>query len=733
MATRIKIRRGTSSEWTSANPVLDLGELGLETDTKKLKAGTGSTAWNSLEYLTKNISEIESEIAAADAVVQSYSIQRSNHTGTQSVNTITGLASVATSGSKSDVGLGNVDNTSDVDKPISSATQSAIDLKYDKTNPSGYVNAASAAAAAPVQSVAGKTGAVQLNITDLNDTAISNPLVDQVLRYNGAKWQNGSNAVVNPGPSVTFYLTRSASPVVGYDYISKTPDNAAQIDEVTPLIKDTPTLMGSYISDSTINKTSIDAGIWEFNFWTYVNTQSFGLTVNVYKRTTDGTETLLFSADNTIVNWSTSQMATITTVQQPFNCDASDVLVIKIYGLAVNNNLTAHLIHSGTSEYSHFHTPLSIGHNDIAGLQGGTTNQFYHLTSSEYTGTGTGNFVRSTSPTITSPTGLVKADVGLSNVPNVDTTVASNITQDSTHRFVSDTQISTWDGKQNALGFTPANLNASNTFSGKQIMTPTATTPGLNVGSINGDPSAPTDGDLWYNTTAQEFKFRENGINIPLRTLINVRTITSGTTYTPSAGTSYIYATLIGGGGGGGGCPVGSGTTQTLAGAGGAGATMHIFTALTGAASYTCAIGAAGTAGATTPTAGGAGGVTSLTIGATTYTVNGGSGGALGPAAATTITSILGGAGAALPSGGLINLGGQSGTNGLRLSGTVAATSKGGDTIYGTGGLPLTAAGNGNTGTGYGSGGSGGWSGNVATARTGGAGAPGVIVIFEYC
>ena len=50
-----------------------------------------------------------------------------------------------------------------------------------------------------------------------------------------------------------------------------------------------------------------------------------------------------------------------------------------------------------------------------------------------------------------------------------------------------------------------------------------------------------------------------------------------------------------------------------------------------------------------------------------------------------------------------------------------------------TGGLPLTAAGNGNTGTGYGSGGSGGWSGNVATARTGGAGAPGVIVIFEYC
>ena len=33
---------------------------------------------------------------------------------------------------KSDVGLSNVDNTSDVDKPISTATQQALDLKVDK-------------------------------------------------------------------------------------------------------------------------------------------------------------------------------------------------------------------------------------------------------------------------------------------------------------------------------------------------------------------------------------------------------------------------------------------------------------------------------------------------------------------------------------------------------------------------------------------------------------------------
>jgi hypothetical protein len=50
MATRIKLRRDTAANWTSNNPILALGEPGLETDTRKVKYGNGSTAWNSLSY-----------------------------------------------------------------------------------------------------------------------------------------------------------------------------------------------------------------------------------------------------------------------------------------------------------------------------------------------------------------------------------------------------------------------------------------------------------------------------------------------------------------------------------------------------------------------------------------------------------------------------------------------------------------------------------------------------------
>lgn len=46
----IRLRRDSAANWSSANPVLAMGEPGYETDTKKLKVGDGATAWNSLAY-----------------------------------------------------------------------------------------------------------------------------------------------------------------------------------------------------------------------------------------------------------------------------------------------------------------------------------------------------------------------------------------------------------------------------------------------------------------------------------------------------------------------------------------------------------------------------------------------------------------------------------------------------------------------------------------------------------
>ena len=50
MAVQIQLRRDTAANWTSSNPTLAQGEMGVETDTAYYKIGDGTTAWTSLSY-----------------------------------------------------------------------------------------------------------------------------------------------------------------------------------------------------------------------------------------------------------------------------------------------------------------------------------------------------------------------------------------------------------------------------------------------------------------------------------------------------------------------------------------------------------------------------------------------------------------------------------------------------------------------------------------------------------
>jgi hypothetical protein len=48
MAIRIQLRRDTAANWTSANPTLRAGEVGIETDTLKFKIGNGTSTWTQI-------------------------------------------------------------------------------------------------------------------------------------------------------------------------------------------------------------------------------------------------------------------------------------------------------------------------------------------------------------------------------------------------------------------------------------------------------------------------------------------------------------------------------------------------------------------------------------------------------------------------------------------------------------------------------------------------------------
>ncbi len=92
----------------------------------------------------------------------------------------------------------------------------------------------------------------------------------------------------------------------------------------------------------------------------------------------------------------------IDSVQNSFTITTSHELGSIMFATS-NNTTTITLAYNGTTHNSKFQSTFVPLHNDLGGLNGGVSGQYYHLTQSEYTGTGTGNFVRTTSPTLITP------------------------------------------------------------------------------------------------------------------------------------------------------------------------------------------------------------------------------------------------------------------------------------------------------------------------------------------
>lgn len=199
-------------------------------------------------------------------------------------------------------------------------------------------------------------------------------------------------------------------------------------------------------------------------------------------------------------------------------------------------------------------------------------------------------------------------------------------------------------------------------------------------------------------------------------------------TYTPNANMLYCLIECIGGGGGGGGV-AGSATAARASGGGGAGSYAAIVkTAANIGASKAVTIGAAGAGGTAGTNDGSAGGDTSvgtLCIGkggsGGQSAVNGGRGGLGGVAGTGTIATP------AAP-------GGSGVSNSITT--TQPFSGKGGDSIWGGGGLGETSVGAataGNAAPGYGGGGSGAVALAVAANAAGGAGKAGAVKITEFC
>ncbi len=98
---------------------------------------------------------------------------------------------------------------------------------------------------------------------------------------------------------------------------------------------------------------------------------------------TGNTWNKLFGATTTEINNTTYTCVETTLAEPAFSVSADDKLG-RIAFLSSTNNVTLSMTFNGTERASYFQTPFITFHNDLAGLQGGTGNQRYHVDEDKY-------------------------------------------------------------------------------------------------------------------------------------------------------------------------------------------------------------------------------------------------------------------------------------------------------------------------------------------------------------
>jgi hypothetical protein len=128
--TRIKLRRDIASDWTTNNPTLLAGEVGIDTTNNKIKIGTGLTPWNSLAYATLTPTEINALITGLQGQIDSLASNLNNtlddYVPIGDVGQADGVASLDSSGFVPDTQIAStIARSTDVSTAISNLIDSS--------------------------------------------------------------------------------------------------------------------------------------------------------------------------------------------------------------------------------------------------------------------------------------------------------------------------------------------------------------------------------------------------------------------------------------------------------------------------------------------------------------------------------------------------------------------------------------------------------------------------------
>lgn len=232
-----------------------------------------------------------------------------------------------------------------------------------------------------------------LNVPDINDTIATNgqiSTINSTISNINSDISNLNSKVdnlpVSFGSGEVYYLNANTVIVnsISYYTLTKSPPNGMNAT-LTQIINNTSgnVLLGSFLSD-TINKTFIDAGLYEFNLFASIS--DLADTTKIYcvvsKLSSSFVKTNLFTLNNSLDIQSLPVILYSFQGTQPqYTINTDDKLVVDFFcNTTHNQNVTVVLYYNTSNYFSHLHIPLITTHDQLTGLN---TGNYQHLTQLE--------------------------------------------------------------------------------------------------------------------------------------------------------------------------------------------------------------------------------------------------------------------------------------------------------------------------------------------------------------
>jgi hypothetical protein len=175
-----------------------------------------------------------------------------------------------------------------------------------------------------------------------------------------------------------WYFTQTSSDISGYQsLVPDAPDPATQYDaSVSTTSSSGEVLLKTFATNiDDPGLAELPTGEYEIRFWGYVssNDGDTRLVFRVYKRTTAGVETEIFSLTSPQVDATAANFySQILVNTNPNPLDPTDRIITKVYAKTTStNDITAHLLHSGNTPTS-WRTAITLGYVGPFGATGAT-------------------------------------------------------------------------------------------------------------------------------------------------------------------------------------------------------------------------------------------------------------------------------------------------------------------------------------------------------------------------